>query len=865
VPTTTVSTILVNDGTVQRSEVRSINVAFSNQVTFTGGASNAASAFQLRRVMDGTLVGLTATVTNVGGQTAVKLTFTGAGTDPESDLNSPSPSLEDGKFTLTVFANDVTGPDGLALDGDRDGNPGGDYVSPNDTLGGSSGQLHLYRLFGDANGDGVVDQTDLGQFRSSFNASTGNPAYLSYLDADNSGVIDQLDLGQFRTRFNANVFAVPPPPTFYVNPATGNDLNDGRTPQTAWKTWDKLVSAVADGTITGGAWVTTNGAPADLSTIPTTAGKQAWYAQYLAGQIEVTGAHIYIDTTEAPLQVTAPLILPPGCEIESATSSLTNLEVNVPMPASEVWAQPDAVNDPNVWGTTSDTNYHWTGLYEQMDGQWAQLQPIASPNLTQALPALQSIAGSFWVDPATNRLYTHAIAGGNPNTDGIQRQYVPEWVEANSNNRVVELRSGIALRIGGDGGFGFDSVTGEAQGINGVGSGEWGNISIIDSCEWSRAGKHTFSAVGNLSSGLTVFHDDTAEEGPGGISIVYWTHFADYTSFSGTGSIMTIYDGDSTVNGTANVDRPGGSDADPTYLALIAHSNDATQSFSERLIENCNFGGTVSLGGPETALAIMQDTVLGGTFVTTAGTSIVNRTKVGFRMPIFDGNTAIVTDSIFVPGSQYTSEPSGIQGTVTLNRCTLDFTHGDIYSTAWTRTGAVDLIVTNSVILNQQNLAYGLVDGLTPSDQVLIDHSLIQGPTSYLLIQTYNPTANNPMGSTVTYAQALAGVPGITITNTAFVSDAKLDPTTYEPLSGSPAIGQAIPVNNAPDYTGQIWAVRRTAGALEAPVTPSHLSVSDGPGLKGNSEQPPSDGVQSEEMADVWLTDADLAPKKATI
>jgi hypothetical protein len=29
---------------------------------------------------------------------------------------------------------------------------------------------------------------------------------LAYLDADNSGTVDQVDLGQLRSRFNANVF-----------------------------------------------------------------------------------------------------------------------------------------------------------------------------------------------------------------------------------------------------------------------------------------------------------------------------------------------------------------------------------------------------------------------------------------------------------------------------------------------------------------------------------------------------------------------------------------------------------------------------------------------------------------------------------
>ncbi|HEX4591073.1 MAG TPA: dockerin type I domain-containing protein, partial [Gemmataceae bacterium] len=62
------------------------------------------------------------------------------------------------------------------------------------------------RLFGDVNGDGVVDASDLGLLRSAYNSSAGSPVYLSYLDADGSGSIDAQDLGQFRSRFNLNVF-----------------------------------------------------------------------------------------------------------------------------------------------------------------------------------------------------------------------------------------------------------------------------------------------------------------------------------------------------------------------------------------------------------------------------------------------------------------------------------------------------------------------------------------------------------------------------------------------------------------------------------------------------------------------------------
>ena len=136
---------------------------------------------------------------------AVTLTFSGAETDSVSAMNGGQASLSDGRYALTIFSSQISA-NGLALDGDGNGTPGGNFVSPNDTLGGGTGQLHLYRMFGDANGDGIVDQLDLGLFRGSFNSSTGDAGYLGFLDADNSGTVDQVDLGMFRSRFNLNVF-----------------------------------------------------------------------------------------------------------------------------------------------------------------------------------------------------------------------------------------------------------------------------------------------------------------------------------------------------------------------------------------------------------------------------------------------------------------------------------------------------------------------------------------------------------------------------------------------------------------------------------------------------------------------------------
>jgi hypothetical protein len=191
-PTTGRALIQVNDGSAQRSEVRSITVTFSTLVNFMGDPG---AAFRLVHVnYSASVDNLIATVsTNSLGNSVVTLTLVtfDNGTfevDPISisgNANSvPGPSLGDGRYTLMT----------------------GTYTSPTDTLGGGALELGLYRLFGDVDGSGTVDPQDLGAFRNAYNSTANGPTYVAFLDADNSGAIDAADLRQFDLRYNASVF-----------------------------------------------------------------------------------------------------------------------------------------------------------------------------------------------------------------------------------------------------------------------------------------------------------------------------------------------------------------------------------------------------------------------------------------------------------------------------------------------------------------------------------------------------------------------------------------------------------------------------------------------------------------------------------
>jgi len=169
-----VESVVLNDGAAQRSMVNSLTV------TFSGAAVLDAGAIELRR-QDGSLVGLNADISIVAGKTVAVLTFVGP------DIIGGS--LADGSYTLTIRGDRVHDRWGRELDGDGNGSAGGDRVDS------------FFRLFGDSDGGGDVDQLDGDLFRSAFKTSTGDTHYLWYFDFNGDGNVDGLDNGQFNRRF----------------------------------------------------------------------------------------------------------------------------------------------------------------------------------------------------------------------------------------------------------------------------------------------------------------------------------------------------------------------------------------------------------------------------------------------------------------------------------------------------------------------------------------------------------------------------------------------------------------------------------------------------------------------------------------
>ncbi len=141
----TVTTIQIDDGTAQRSLVRSITVTFNTLVDLPANLADAFSLYRTSPGLPNDFVGLSVTLNNTPTETVAVITFN-AGQFVQSK------SLIDGNYEFRVLATQVSAG-GFQLDGDGDGTGGDDAV------------LNTFRLFGDSNGDRSVTSTDFSAFR----------------------------------------------------------------------------------------------------------------------------------------------------------------------------------------------------------------------------------------------------------------------------------------------------------------------------------------------------------------------------------------------------------------------------------------------------------------------------------------------------------------------------------------------------------------------------------------------------------------------------------------------------------------------------------------------------------------------------
>ncbi|MBL8819205.1 MAG: pre-peptidase C-terminal domain-containing protein, partial [Planctomyces sp.] len=177
-----VASIVIDDGSAQRSMLRSLTITFDQAVSIQPGAFTVQ-----KRGPGGETVSLNtpAITTDASGRTVVRLTF----------ASLVGNSLRDGNYQLRIDSSKVSSS-GLALDGDGNGSAGGDRIFGNDP------GHKFFRLFGDGNGDRVVNVTDTTMFGTTYQKRVGQPLFNSIFDSDSDGDVDATDYAFMRNQIN---------------------------------------------------------------------------------------------------------------------------------------------------------------------------------------------------------------------------------------------------------------------------------------------------------------------------------------------------------------------------------------------------------------------------------------------------------------------------------------------------------------------------------------------------------------------------------------------------------------------------------------------------------------------------------------
>jgi hypothetical protein len=167
-----VSGVIIDDGSTQRSRVRSITINFDSEIVFDAGA------FELK-TFSGTVI---AVQTNVApGVTANRVVLSFPGTI--------GGSLADGNYRLRILDTHIRDAAGNALDGDENGSAGAVRVD------------EFFRLFGDMDGDRDVDAFDTRGLRATYRKAEGQLGFDNLFDFDGDADVDAIDQQSLSLRY----------------------------------------------------------------------------------------------------------------------------------------------------------------------------------------------------------------------------------------------------------------------------------------------------------------------------------------------------------------------------------------------------------------------------------------------------------------------------------------------------------------------------------------------------------------------------------------------------------------------------------------------------------------------------------------
>jgi ELWxxDGT repeat protein len=185
IPLTRVESVIIGDGTKQRSTVKELTINFNTMISFQE------NAFQIIQRGTQELVELVINSQINNGKSSIVLRFTGELVRPGTQ------GLLDGNYEMLIDSMKINSTlTGLSLDGNNDGLAGGNFRF------GHLSTDNFFAMLGDLDGDRDVDALNLLTMRMSLNKLQGQSGYNASYDTDGDGDVDALDFLRFQKNMN---------------------------------------------------------------------------------------------------------------------------------------------------------------------------------------------------------------------------------------------------------------------------------------------------------------------------------------------------------------------------------------------------------------------------------------------------------------------------------------------------------------------------------------------------------------------------------------------------------------------------------------------------------------------------------------
>jgi hypothetical protein len=599
--------------------------------------------------------------------------------------------------------------------------------------------------------------------------------------------------------------------TWHVNPATGDDANDGTTPATAWKTAAKINS-------------------------------ESFFTGFLTAPGHESGDTLIIDTSGADLDL-------PGQSLYFRTQGL-----NVRAADGQEWIRFKCHKtlSPAGWQPTGTANVFSTtdtqsDIVVWEDDRWMH-HPIGS-SFTSVAPELSETPGSFWTDGS--QLYVHPFDSTDPRTDG-KRYDRSRRFDGTTSIQIMAKHMHVR-----DIWNGKTCTAGRANnvpiGANCLQVNAAPGVAVIRHCFLYYGDKHNLSITwGNYGDDLLV--DDVQCEqaspyaGAGGQTLyVSFNHqplpFGIIHRFHNCRSVHNA----GLIGSTLGTHQP----AYPAYLAHNLGQPGEPNQFALFEFVDCDFGEG-NIQGEAVDLLTLKRVKCGALGI--IADAVAEESHFTRMSHVYPGHSLIERNCVHVlTGEGETSElrRNPFEGSVDIQGCTFDarviagVQGGVPQSALFNREGPLNLIFRNNLVLMPStHVGANVFAGLRSTDTIQMNHNAyVLGGNRFVYGYDSGPSIQN---QTFHQWQALGY-------ETGSQSLGSLSLNGLQPVPGSPLIDSGIALGPLADMTGSIFQQRNDIGAYEAPPTTysawqaeyfSPAELAD-PLVSGPNATPAGDGVSN--------------------